>query len=211
MRLYLRTFLVLAATLVGPVTAQVVRIPPRGIVPPEVLESARQATQALADEVVRGDLAAPIRKMYPEWKTKEAAKVGGVKKLEARALKAVQELRAKGVKINVMRAEQPFSAFEVDFGLRGQQKKPIYRKWLVFVPTTSIITAMNSAKNPPEVVDMRMESYQIAISDKGRNNWSFLDGNQIEAFQLRQLFPFLPKNNRDLALPKVGGKIIKNR
>lgn len=205
MKILALCFLALNAT----AFAQVVKIPPRGQVPKEVLLSAQRATQRVADAVVRGDLSVPIRLMYPEWKKKQAAKSGGIKKLERSAKKTFEELRAAGVQLKVMRAEQPYSAFEVDFGLEGG--KGVYRKWLVFVPTTSIMSAINHVVSPPEMIDIRMESYQVAISDKGALKWTFLDGNQIEAFQLRQLFPFLPRKNEDLGLPRVGGKTIKKR
>jgi len=197
--------------------AQVVKIPPRGIVPPEVLRSAMEATQVLCDQTVKGDMTIAVKKMYPKWKKKEARKVGGAAKLEALLLGKLKEAKAHGVNITLMKARQPISAFEVNFGLEeqvvnGQRvKKGVYREWLVFVPVVQFVTAENRATNPPEIVDMRMEGYQVAICKKGTNDWTFIDGSTMKAFQLRQLFPYLPAKDEDLGLPKIGGKMLRKR
>lgn len=192
---------------------QVTKIPPRKPVPPEILRSAQMAVQGLADRVVRGDFQAVVDKMYPTFKKKEAAKAGGMKRFEAKTLRGLKKLQGD-VRLSTMQALQPYSGFEANFGvadrvINGQKvSSGFYREWVVFVPTQSIIFATDSAVDPPQIHKLRSDSFQIAISRKGSGVWTFMDGAQVKAFQLRQFFPYLPADDKQLGLPKVGGEIL---
>ncbi len=193
--------------------AQLVKIPPRKAVPREVLKSAQMATQGLADRVVRGDFQVVLDKMFPEFKKKEARKAGGMVRFEKKMLKSFQKLQGD-VRLAAMQALEPYSAFEVNFGIESrtvdgkQTKAGVYRDWLVFVPTQSVIFATDTGVNPPEIVKIKSEGFQIAICKKGTNNWAFMDGSQVKAFQLRKFFPYLPADDKQLALPPVRAKTI---
>lgn len=192
-------------------------MPPRQVVPQAVRIEAQKATQALVNQVVRGNQDAAFLHMNPVWKDKLARKNGGEKKLMANMRAEFSNLQAQGVAIRAMEAKKPDVAFEVDFGLKAQvingvnQQVGIYKKYLVFVPTLSLVTATNRKAQPPEIYDIRIDGFQVAICDKGLNNWTFIDGSDLKAANLRELFPFLPRNEKLLGFPKREKKMLKVR
>lgn len=187
---------------------QLVKVPPRQPVPHDVLKSAKMATQGLADRVVRGEYQVIVDRMYPALKKKEARKMGGMDQFEQKTIQKLKNLPA-GVRLVTMKALQPYSAFEVNFGLEerivnGKKHKiGIYRDWMVFVPTQSIISVTDTGVTPAKIYQIRNDSFQVAISRKGTNQWTFMDGGQVRAFQLRKFFPYLPAKDKDLGLPQV--------
>ena len=54
-----------------------------------------------------------------------------------------------------------------------------------------------------------MTSFQIAISPKRKENWTFIDGATVKPIQLRKVFPFLPQDAAKLKFPEVGRKKIQ--
>ena len=76
----------------------------------------------LADEVVRGDMMAAVKKMYPAWKKKEALKFKGEKQMEAAILKSLKKHEAAGVKVMAMVAGKPSIAWEVNHGIKKLNK-----------------------------------------------------------------------------------------
>lgn len=192
-------------------------MPPRQPVPEAVMIEAQKATQALVNQVVRGNQDAAFLHMNPVWKDKLARKNGGAKKLMKNMRSEFANLQAQGVAIRAMEAKKPDVAFEVDFGLKDQvingvnQQVGIYKKYLVFVPTLSLVTAINRKVQPPEIYDIRVDGFQVAICDKGQNNWTFIDGSDLKAANLRELFPFLPRNEKLLGFPKREKKVLKVR
>ncbi|MGC6426324.1 MAG: hypothetical protein ACON5H_04935 [Akkermansiaceae bacterium] len=192
-------------------------IPPRNPVPEAVKIEAQKAVQALANQVVRGNQDAAFKHMNPEWKVKLARKNGGEKKLMKDMRDQFARLQAQGVVIRAMEAKVPTTAYEVDFGvvkkvINGRvENAPIYKKWLVFVPTVSLVSATNRRAQPPETYDLRIDGFQAAICAKGKNDWTFIDGADLKAANLRELFKFLPKNEKKLGFPKREKKFLESR
>lgn len=192
-------------------------MPPRQPVPQAVMIEAQKATQALVNQVVRGNQDAAFLHMNPVWKDKLARKNGGDKKLMQSMRAEFANLQAQGIAIRAMETKEPTVAYEVDFGLKQQvingvnQQVGIYKKYLVFVPTLSLVTATNRKAQPPEIYDIRVDGFQAAICDKGLNNWTFIDGSDLKSANLRELFPFLPRNEKLLGFPKREKKMLKVR
>lgn len=128
-----------------------------------------------------------------------------------------------GIAIQAGITRKPDVAMEVDWGLRdvlvngkpvmGPDGKPeqefAFRQWMVFVPTVMDVFINNPEAQPPVMEKWRTTSFQIAISPKRNENWTFIDGARVEPIQLRKIFPFLPKEAKVLKFPKVERKKIK--
>ncbi len=191
------------------------QMPPRQPVPETVRIEAQKATQVLMNRVVRGDVDAAFKHMNPDWRKIEARKNGGEAALAKKFREGFASLKAKGVELRATEAKMPVMAYEVDFGHQKQvingvsTKIGVYKQWMVFVPTSSMVIARDHGVVPPKEVQMLLKSFQIAISEKGKNDWTFIDGAHITATELRQLFPFLPPSEKDLGFPKRGGQVLK--
>lgn len=197
------------------VTASAQAIPARQPVPEAIMIEAQKAVQGLANQVVRGNYDAAFKQMNPEWKEKLARKNRGEKKLMETMRAKFAALQAQGVVIRAMEASVPTVAYEVDFGLEQKQVNgelinvPVYKQWLVFVPTVSLVSATDRNAQPPKVYNIRVDGFQAAISKKGANDWTFIDGADLKAANLRELFEFLPKNDKKLGFPKREKKVLK--
>ena len=211
------SILLITAITAAPSAAMAQKMPPRQPVPEAVKIEAQKATQALVNQVVRGNQDAAFLHMNPEWRKKLARKNGGEKKLMKEMRAQFAALQAQGISIRAMETKEPDVAYEVDFGLQDQlingkaQKVGIYKKYLVFVPNVSLVTATNRNVQPPEIYDIRVDGFTVAISDKEKNNWTFIDGADLKAANLRELFPFLPRNEKLLGFPKREKKVLKVR
>ena len=191
-------------------------MPPRQPAPEVILIEAQKATQALINQVVRGDTDAAFKYMNLEWKKIEARKNGGVVKLERKIKQGFAELQAKGITLTAAKTKHPNIAFEVDYGhikkmVNGELQAvgQEYKQWMVMVPTVSHATAVDRNVRPPEMHNVLLNGFQIALCKKETNDWTFIDGAHITASQLRQLFPFLPKKDEDLHFPNRGGRLLE--
>jgi len=79
-----------------------------------------------------------------------------------------------------------------------------YTKWLVLGPTVTRFRAM--IEGDPVAVNIESTGFQVAISDKGSDEWTFIDGSAVSVNDLRSLFITLPK---DLELPPLEKKQIR--
>jgi hypothetical protein len=61
-------------------------------------------------------------------------------------------------------------------------------------------------KGDPVAVNFESTGFQVAISDKGSDEWYFIDGSAVTVNELRRLFITLPEN---LELPPLEKKQIK--
>lgn len=76
--------------------------------------------------------------------------------------------------------------------------KLVFTKWLVMVPTVRKIRIMREGNPKPLVIESI--GYQVAVADKGKHDWTFMDGADLKLNDLRGLFGTLPQN---LELPPV--------
>ena len=198
-------------------------VPPRNIVPMEVKERAQAAVQEVVDKTVRGDFKAALDSMNPEFLKVMARPFGGPKRLKAQYLRQMQAMGKNGVTFQAAITRRADSAFEVDYGFEdllidgqkiiGPDGKPKqvarYRQWMVFVPTVKDFQYLDKSTNPAKLRRFRKWDFEIAISPKGQEKWTFVNGNGMNALQLRKVFKFLPKNDKDYQFPGVKNEELK--
>lgn len=179
-------------------------------VPEEITNSAVKAVEALGREVVLGKYEVAIDRMYPQWKERAAKRMGGMEKLEKKLDDVAKEMLRRGISITAFKQQGQPRAFEV---YPGKQVKVVdgkaiesmrYTKWLVLVPTVTRVRML--IKGDPVAVNYESTGFQVAISDKGSNEWFFIDGSAVTVNELRSLFITLPEN---LELPPLENKQIK--
>lgn len=173
-------------------------------VPPEVVAAAVAAVAKLGEEVVLGRYHVAVERMYPVWKERAAKRLGGMAALEKKLASVPLEMVQQGISIISFKPSGDPRAFEVVPGTvevreNGKVvKKLVYTKWLVLVPTLRKIRIMREGYPKPIVIEST--GFQVAVSDKGKNQWTFIDGADLALSDLRGLFITLPQN---IDLPPV--------
>ncbi|MGC4015212.1 MAG: hypothetical protein QM755_11955 [Luteolibacter sp.] len=177
-------------------------------VPADLSASAQAAVEKLGLEVVAGRYQTAINRMYPQWKARMAKRAGGMKALDEQLAAVPQILQQGGITLLSSKPYGTPQVFQVAPGKRIEKVDGrdtpvlVYTKWLVIVPT---VTRLKVAQDGTTSLGERT-SFQAAISDKGKYDWTFIDGSSVNAAELRGLFLTLPET---LVLPKVGGREIK--
>lgn len=200
-------FALIALTSLASAQEALTRVPPRNIVPIEVKQRAQAAAQLIMDQTIRGDFKAALDSMNPEFVKVISRAVGGPEKFKAGLLKMMNEMGQNGVTFQAAITQAPDTAFEVDYGFEDKivNGKPVkiegYRQWMVFVPTVKDFQVVDPDAQPASLRKFRKWSFEVAISPKKNESWTFVNGDSITALQLRKLFPFLPKNDQDLKFP----------
>ena len=170
------------------------------VVPPEVVKSALASVEELGKKVVNSDYKAAIDSMYPQWKERMAKRKGGMKKLEEE-LAGIGELMARnGVQIISFKVSGAPKTYEVWPGeqVEGAEGEINYTKWLLLIPTVTQFRIFHDES--PKGAVINTHGFQVAIADKGKNNWTFIDGSDLSVSDLRSLFITLPGN---MELPPV--------
>lgn len=192
-------------------------VPPRQLVPMAVMNRARMAVQKVVDETVRGNYEATLESMNPKFVEAISRPYGGPEKFKASMLKMMKQMGGNGIAIQAILTQAPKMALEVDWGQRdvlvdgkpvlGSNGKPkreaVYRSWMVFVPTVMDYMITDQQAQPTVQKKVRTWSFQIAISPKREEKWTFIDGKNINPLLLRKIFPFLPVNEQDFQFPKL--------
>ena len=84
----------------------------------------------------------------------------------------------------------------------------LYSQWLVLVPTVTRFEVMHRVEGqPPKWIQIESISYQVAVSDRDKEDWTFIDGASLTAARLCGLYKTLPK---DIQLPEVKKRQINN-
>jgi len=173
-------------------------------IPPDVLASAVAAVGKLGDEVVRGRYQVAVQRMNPLWKERTAQRMGGMEVLEKQLAGVAAQMSQQGISmISCKPVGQPIS-YEVAPGKKllkengANVEKLVYTKWLVLVPTMTQFRIFPAGAQRAMVIDST--SFQAAVCEKGKNDWTFIDGANLNAGDLRGLFSTLP---RDMELPPV--------
>ncbi len=180
------------------------------LAPPQVVASASKAVADLGKEVVMGRYAAAVDRMYPQWKERTAKRVGGMEKLQEQLDGVAKRMLQQGISVTDFRPQGVPRAFEVGQGKttvveNGQSvEKMRYTKWMVLVPTVTKFRTLLEGESRPIVIEST--GFQVAVSDKGKDNWSFIDGSSVSVADLRSLFVNLPQ---DLELPPLEKRQIK--
>jgi len=176
-------------------------------VPPQVVASAVAAVAKLGDEVVLGHYQAAVERMNPMWKARTAQRNGSTETPEQQAAGVAAQMVQQGISMISFKPQGPPRTYEVAPGTKvvktngASVAKFVFTKWLVLVPTATKFRIMRGAPGqPPKVMTIDSISYQVAIADKDRLDWTFIDGSQLKSSDLRALFVTLPHT---LDLPPV--------
>jgi len=176
--------------------------------PAEVTSAAVAAVKAMGDQVVLGKHQVAIDRMYPQWKESVAKREGGMEKLEEKLAGIVKQMNEQGVQLLAFRPEGVPTAYEVGPGKEVVEEdgrkveKMIFKKWLLLIPTVTQyrITKPAQAGELPKFLVITSRGFQVAISDKGKNDWTFIDGAGVTVPELRRLFITLPDT---MVLPEI--------
>lgn len=178
--------------------------------PPEIVSSAVKAVADLGKEVVMGRFQVAGERMYPMWKERAAKRMGGMDKLQQQIDGVAKQMLQQGISITEFSPKGQPRAFEVYPGkivevVDGKQIERLrYTKWLVLVPT--VTRFRTHIKGDPIAVIIESTGFQVAVTDKGKEDWTFIDGSGVSVNDLRSLFVNLPIN---LELPPLEKRQIK--
>ena len=180
--------------------------PSASAAPAEVVASAVDAVAKLGNEVVLGRYQVAVERMNSDWKERTAARLGGVEVLEKRLAGVAQQMVQQGVSMISFAPQGLPRSYEVGPGKKvetvaGEEVESlIFTKWLVMIPTVTKFRVMRQGEKP---VVIERTGFQVAISDKGADDWTFIDGSGLTINDLRSLYVTLPK---DLEFPPVGAR-----
>jgi hypothetical protein len=179
-------------------------------VPPEVAVSAVAAVAKLGDEVVLGRYQVAVDRMNPLWKERAAARMGGMEALEKQLSAVAAQMVQQGISMISFKPQGQPRVYQVSPGRKLVKEggvdveKLVYTKWLVLVPTVTKFRIIREGVPKPLVIEST--SYQVAVTDKGRTDWTFIDGAGLKPDDLRGLFLTLPRN---LELPPVEKREVR--
>lgn len=179
------------------------------VAPAEVTSSAVAAVEDLGKQLILGRHKVAIDRMYPTWKERSAKQAGGEAALEAQLARVAQIMAAENVSLISFKTRGVPTAYEVWPGKKTEMidGKPVetmvFEKWLMLIPTEAVFRRKIPNQEPPQWVNYTTYGFQVAISDKGKNTWTFIDGSSVTVSELRSLFLTLPEN---MELPKIERK-----
>ncbi|WP_035612522.1 hypothetical protein [Haloferula sp. BvORR071] len=193
--------------------------------PAAVKQAAAAAVNEMGKEVVLGHHQVAIDRMYPPYKESLAKSVGSMEKLQAQLAEVPKKMAQQGISLRSFRTEGEPVVYEVDSGkqaLLDDKGKPvldakgkaletmIYKKWLVVIPTVTeiMVTGKPVPNENPKLQVVLSHSFQVAISDKDKSAWSFIDGSGLRVSDLRRLFFSLPET---MVLPEIRGEEKKDK
>ena len=172
--------------------------------PADVVASAVAAVAGLGNEVVLGRYQVAVERMNPLWKERTANRMGGMAELEKQLAGVARQMVQQGISMISFKPQGQPRSFEVGPGrkvekVNGEEVESlIFTKWLVLVPTATKFRIIRQGETKPLVIESI--GFQAAISGKGKNDWTFIDGSGLTVNDLRGLFVTLP---RDLQLPPL--------
>ncbi len=171
--------------------------------PPDVLASAVAAVESLGNEVELGRYQVAVERMNPLWKERTAKRLGGMDRLEKELAGVAQQMVQNGISMISFKPEGKPRSYEVGAGkkvekVNGEEVESlVFSQWMVLIPT---VTKFRITRPKEKTLIIESIGFQVAISDKGKNNWSFIDGSGLSVNELRGLFFNLPQ---DMQLPPI--------
>jgi len=181
---------------------------PSAKAPPEVVASAVAAVQKLGAEVVLGHYQVAIDRMLPSWKERMAKRMGGTEELQKQLAGLSAQMSQQGVSMISFKPDGENRSFEVWPGKKKtvvdgkETEELIYTKWLIIIPTVTQFRIMKDRDF--HIIESR--GFQIAVSDKGADDWTFIDGSGVTVSELRSLFLTLPA---DVELPQIERREVR--
>lgn len=174
-------------------------------IPPEVVVAASSAVAKLGDEVVLGRYQVAVERMNPRWKVRAAQRMGGMAALEKQLAGVAAQMVQQGISMISFKPQGQPRSYEVSPAKKAIKQNGVdteimaYTQWMVLVPTVTKFRILRPGNPKPLVIEST--GFQVALSDKGKNDWTFIDGSGLSANDLRSLFNTLPQN---MELPPVG-------
>jgi hypothetical protein len=172
--------------------------------PADVVASAVAAVASLGEQVALGRYEVAVQRMNPAWKERTAKRMGGMEELEKQLGGVAKQMVQQGVSIISFKPQGAARSYEVSPGRKvetvsgAEVESLVFNKWLVLVPTATKFRIIREGQTKPTLIDSI--GFQVAISDKGKNNWTFIDGSGLTVNDLRGLFATLPA---DLQFPPL--------
>ena len=186
------------------IAAEVPRSAVSSAAPADVVASAVAAVASLGEQVAMGRYEVAVQRMNPAWKERTAKRRGGMEQLEKQLSGVAKQMVQQGISIISFKPQGAARSYEVGPGRKvetvggAEVESLVFHKWLVLVPTATKFRVIREGQTKPTLIDS--VGFQVAISDKGQNNWTFIDGSGLTVNDLRGLFATLPQ---DLQFPPL--------
>jgi hypothetical protein len=174
------------------------------VAPADVVASAVAAVSSLGDEVVLGRYQVAVERMNPQWKERTANRMGGMEELEKQLAGVAKQMVQQGISMISFKPQGQPRSYEVGPGKKVEKvngedvESLIFTKWLIMIPTVTKFRIIRQGEVKPIFIESI--GFQVAISDKGKNDWTFIDGSGLTVNELRGLFVNLPQ---DLEFPPL--------
>ena len=185
--------------------------PPRAAAAPaDVVASAVAAVRDLGEQVALGRFQVAVDRMNPMWKERAARRAGGMEALERQLDGVARRMVQEGVSVISSRPHGQPRSFEIWPGRRtvtvdGREfEEMTHTMWMVLVPTVTTYRILREGEQRPLMIEST--GFQVAISDKSRLDWTFIDGTGLTVNELRSLFLTLPA---DLDLPPIERREVR--
>jgi len=168
------------------------------------------AVARLGDEVVMGRYQVAVERMNPLWKERTAKRLGGMKELERQLAGVAKQMVQQGISMISFKPQGQPRSYEVGPGKKvdivgGEEVESlIFTQWMVLIPTVTTFRVILQGDTKPRVIESI--GFQVAVSDKGKNDWSFIDGSGLTVNDLRGLYATLPQ---DLQFPPLEKREVR--
>jgi hypothetical protein len=142
--------------------------------------------------------------MNPMWKERTAKRLGGMAELERQLSGVAKQMVQQGISMISFKPQGQPRSYEVGPGKKvdkvaGEEVESlIFTKWMVLIPTSTTFRVILQGEAKPRLIESI--GFQVAVADKGKNDWTFIDGSGLTVNDLRGLFATLPQ---DLQLPPL--------
>ena len=172
--------------------------------PADVVDSAVAAVTSLGKQVVLGHYQVAVERMNPQWKERTANRMGGMDALEKQLAGVAKQMVQRGISMISFTPQGLPRSYEVGPGKKVEKvngedvESLVFTKWLIMIPTVTKFRIISQGEAKPIFIES--VGFQVAISDKGKNEWSFIDGSGLSVNDLRGLFVNLPQ---DLQFPPL--------
>lgn len=175
--------------------------------PLEVVNSAITAVNDLGRQVVLGKMKTSLERMYPQWKERLSRRLGSEQALEKQFDEAVAEMMRQGTSMISFKSYGFPKVYEVFPGKKvevvdGKEVETLINtKWLLLIPTEVRYRVMQKQ----EAIVIESKGFQVAIADKNKLQWTFIDGAGLTVQDMRSLFISLPV---DMELPEIKRRTV---
>lgn len=183
-------------------------------VPDAVMASAVKAVSELGQSVVMGKYQVALDRMNPKEKERMAKQVGGLDALERRLASVPAEMVRQGVRMLSCKPQGKPQGFGVEpkptvVMVNGKEvSRMASSQWLVLVPTLTKFKVLQRAEGQPaKWLEIESQSFQVAVSKRGLEDWTFIDGAGLTVGRLRNLYVTLPA---DIKFPPVHKRQVQD-